>query len=139
MPAPRATGISRNRSYPKRPRNILIGLAVAAALAAGGYTVAALAEGGPGYGQGYGPGMMDGYGPGYGPMQGYGPGYRHMRGYGPGNTQDQGNEQRQGYGPGLPHARLGRQLRPRHDAGKRLRPGLRTQNDGLVARGATAL
>jgi len=51
-----------------KPRNILIGLAVAAALAAGGYTVAALAQGGPGYGQGYGPGMMqgNGYGPGYG-------------------------------------------------------------------------
>ena len=37
-------------------RKIFIGLAVAIGLAAGGYTVTALAQGVPGYG--YGPGMM---------------------------------------------------------------------------------
>jgi len=75
----------------------LIGLGVAAALAAGvgAYSFTAHAQYGGGYGPGmmgggYGPGMMDGYGPG----NGYGPGYGHMRGYGPGNNNGQG------YGPG---------------------------------------
>jgi hypothetical protein len=76
---------------------IIFGLAVAAALAAGGYTVTAVAQSGPGYS--YGPGMMDGYGPGYGPgydhMRGYGPGY-HMRGY----DRDRDDDQGRGYGPG---------------------------------------
>src|SRR5665213_3608749 len=74
----------------------LIGLGVAAALAAGvgAYSFTAHAQYGGGYGPGmmgggYGPGMMDGYGPG----NGYGPGYGHMRGFGPGNNG-------QGYGPG---------------------------------------
>ena len=66
-----------------KSRNVLIGLGVAAALAAGvgvyGYN--AVAQGGPGYGPGW---MMGG---------GYGPGY-HMRnwggGQGPGPEQDRG-------------------------------------------------
>ncbi len=74
----------------------LIGLGVAAALAAGvgAYSFTAHAQYGGGYGPGmmgggYGPGMMDGSGPG----NGYGPGYGHMRGFGPGNNGE-------GYGPG---------------------------------------
>lgn len=78
-------------------REMLIGLGVAAALAASAYGLTASAQSGPGY---YGPGMMDGYGPGYDRGRGsastpdYGPGYGHMRGYGAGNDQEQG------YGPG---------------------------------------
>ncbi len=94
-----------------KTRNTLIGLGIAAALAAGvgAYSLTASAQGGPGYG----PGMMGGYGPDYhmrgwgrgpgagqwncpafaqgdefGPAEGYGPGY-HMRGW------------REGYGPGM--------------------------------------
>ena len=86
-------------------RKYVIGLGVAAALAAGlaAYSVTASAqEGGYGPGMmdgngpggGYGPGMMGGYGPGGG--NGGGPGY-HMRGYGPGMMG--------GYGPG--YGRMG--------------------------------
>jgi hypothetical protein len=83
---------------------ILIGLGLAAALAAGAFSLIASAQDGPGYGPG--PGMMGGgYGPGM--MGGYGPGY-HMRGWGggPGGGQwncprfGQGDESGPGYGPG---------------------------------------
>ena len=53
-------------------------------------TAAVFAQGGPGYGPGYGggpgygPGMMGGWGPGYGPGRGFGPG----GGYGPGGMLD---------------------------------------------------
>ena len=112
-----------------KTRNALIGLGVAAALAAGvgAYSLTASAQDG-----GYGPGMMGGYGPGYGHMrglgggpgagpwncpafgqndesgpagrqgEGYGPGY-HMRGwgggYGPGMMQGYGRGYGPGYGP----------------------------------------
>jgi hypothetical protein len=94
-------------------RNLLIGLGIAAALAAGvgafGFT--ASAQDGPGYGP-----MMDGYGPGYGPgyghMRGYGPGYGPMHGYGRGYGHRRGDwsddSQGEGYGP-RNHLRLGRQ------------------------------
>jgi len=61
-----------------KTRNTLIGLGIAAALAAGvgAYSVTASAQD-----AGYSWGMM-GHGPGYG--QGYGPGYGHMSGYGRG-------------------------------------------------------
>jgi len=104
-----------------KTRTALIGLGVAAALAAGVgvYSLTASAQGGPGWG------MMGGYGPGYGHMrgwgggpgagpwncpafgqneqsgptgrqgEGYGPGYR-MRGWGGGP----GPGMMQGYGPG---------------------------------------
>jgi hypothetical protein len=110
-----------------KTRTALIGLGVAAALAAGVgvYSLNASAQDGPGYG----PGMMGGYGPGYhmrgwgggpgpwncpalgqndesGPAgkqgEGYGPGYR-MRGwgggYGPGMMQGYGRGFGPGYGP----------------------------------------
>jgi len=112
-----------------KTRNTLIGLGVAAALAAGvgAYSFSSFAQNGPGYG----PGMMGGgYGAGYGRMMGgggggpgagpgncpgfaqgegngpgagYGPGYGHMRGgYGPGMMQGRGYGpgMMQGYGPG---------------------------------------
>jgi len=104
-----------------KTRNILISLGVAAALAAGGYSVTALAQGGPGWGPGGGPGwMMGGWGggpsagpggpggcPGFaqGGGPGWGPGY-HMRGwgggYGPGPGMMRGwrGGEGQGYGPG---------------------------------------
>ena len=90
-----------------KTRNLMIGLGVAAALAAGigAYSYTAFAQGGPGYGPGmmgggFGPRMMSGDGPcmmqdfGPGGDQGYGPGY-HMRGWGGGPGM-----MRQGYGPG---------------------------------------
>ena len=96
-----------------KTRNLMIGLGVATALAAGigAYSYTASAQGGPGYGPGmmgggFGPGMMNGNGPGmmqdFGPGggQGYGPGY-HMRGWGGGPGPGM---MRQGYGPGYgPH------------------------------------
>ena len=76
-------------------RKILIGLSVAAALAAGlsAYAVTASAQGALGYGPGMIDGSGSGYGRGYGPMHGYGPG-NHMRDYGTGNYRQQD------YGPG---------------------------------------
>ncbi len=73
---------------------------IASALVIGTSAAAVLAQGGPGYGPGYGggpgygPGMMGGGGPGYGPgmMGGAGPGYGPGRGYGSGLGR--------GYGPG---------------------------------------
>jgi hypothetical protein len=93
-----------------KTRNLMIGLGVVAALAAGigAYSYTASAQGGPGYGPGmmgggFGPGMMmSGNGPGmtqdFGPGggQGYGPGY-HRRGWGGGPGPGM---MRQGYGPG---------------------------------------
>ena len=89
-------------------RKTLIGLGIAAALAAGVgvYSYSAVAQGGPGYGPGW---MMRDGGPGGGPWncprfgqgnksgQGYGPGY-HMRGWGggPGMMRGWGR----GFGPG---------------------------------------
>jgi hypothetical protein len=97
----------------------LIGLGVAAALAAGigAYSFTAHAQYGGGYGPGmmgggYGPGMMDGNGPG----NGYGPGYGHMRGFGPGNNGEgygPGYHMR-GYGPGMMQG-YGRGYGPRAD------------------------
>jgi hypothetical protein len=88
-------GGTDKRSDPMKTRQILTGVAIAAALAVGGYSVTALAQGGPGF---YGPGMMGSYGPGYG--QGYGPmhgyAYEHMRGY---RNDDNDSERGQGYGP----------------------------------------
>jgi hypothetical protein len=95
-------------------RKTLIGLGIAAALAAGvgAYSYTAFAQTGGGYGPGYG--HMRGYGPGM--MGGYGPGYGHMGGWGGGPGQGQWNcpvfgqnnqtesgpadSQGQGYGPG---------------------------------------
>jgi hypothetical protein len=103
----------------------LIGLGVAAALAAGvgAYSITASAQDGPGYGPGmmgggYGPGMMGGYGPGHmrgwggGPgagqwncpafgqndESGTGPADRQGEGYGPGYHM---RGWRGGYGPGM--------------------------------------
>jgi hypothetical protein len=98
-------------------RKYVIGLGVAAALAAGlaAYSVTASAQegygpgmmgggygagmmGGNGPGGGYGPGMMGGNGPGGG--NGGGPGY-HVRGYGPGMMGGNGpGYGRMGGGPG---------------------------------------
>jgi hypothetical protein len=71
-------------------RIALIGLGVAATLAAGvgAYSLTASAQDGPGYG----PGMMGGYGPGY-HMRGWG------GGYGPGMMQGYGRGFGPGYGP----------------------------------------
>jgi len=92
-------------------RNLVIGLGVAAALAAGvgAYSYTASAQRGPGYGPGWmmggwgggpGPGNCPGFaqdeGNGFGSGQGYGPGY-HMRGWGGGYGRGM---MRQGYGPG---------------------------------------
>jgi hypothetical protein len=95
-----------------KSRNVLIGLGVAAALAAGvgAYSYNAIAQGGPGYGPGW---MMRGGGPGGGPEncpafgqnggpgpgQGYGPGY-HMRGWGGGYGPGMMGGYGRGYGPG---------------------------------------
>ncbi len=99
-----------------KTRNTLIGLGVAAALAAGvgAYAFTASAQDGSGYGPGmmggYGFGMMDGYGrgdsqgggngsgPGYGHMHGDGAGI-HMRGWGGGSGP--GMMRGYGYGPGM--------------------------------------
>jgi len=87
-----------------KPRTMLIGLGVAAALAAGAYSYTASAQGGSGWGPGWlgggGPGWMMGGGPGncpgFGPGggRGWGPGY-HMRGWGGGPGM-----MGWGYGPG---------------------------------------
>ena len=97
-----------------KTRQVLIGLGIAAALAAGIGAYSASAQ--PG---GWGPGMMGGWGgqggpgpgncPGFdqgagaGPGGGYGPGYR-MRGwgggYGPGMMRGYGPGMMGGYGPG---------------------------------------
>ena len=87
-----------------KSRNVLIGLGVAAALAAGvGLTALPRSDKG---GPGYGPGMMGGYGPGYGHMRGWGggpgagsvelPRLRAKRRVGSGPAGRQG----EGYGPG---------------------------------------
>ena len=86
-----------------KTRTMLIGLGVAAALAAGAYSYTASAQGGPGWGPGGmmgggGPGNCPGFGPGGG--QGWGPGY-HMRGWGGGpGMMGWGYGRGPGYGPG---------------------------------------
>lgn len=82
---------------------ILIGLGLAAALAAGVFSLTASAQDGPGYGPGYhmgwggGPWNCPRFGQGDESGQGYGPGY-HMRGWGggPGMMRGWGR----GYGRG---------------------------------------
>lgn len=78
-----------NWSYTMKTQNTLIGLGIAAALAAGvgAYSLTASAQDGPDYG----PDMMGGYGPGY-----------HMRGWGGGPGAGQWNcpAFAQGAGPG---------------------------------------
>ena len=100
--------VASKRRNSMKPRNILISLGVAAALAAGvgAYSFTASAQDGgygPGMMGGYGPGMMGGYGPGYGPNggNGYGPGYGHMRGYGPRHDEWLWSGRPWGYGPGM--------------------------------------
>ena len=58
------------------------------------YPLAAKAQGGPGYGPGYG------MGPGYGPGYGMGPGMMYGPGYGPGYGMGPGMMYGPGYGPG---------------------------------------
>jgi hypothetical protein len=90
-------------------KSLLIGSAIAVALAAGAFAYGSSAAAqpyggwgmmGPGYGYMHGPGMMHGYGPGprYGRGPGYGPrgGYGACPGYGPGMMGP-------GYGPGWMH------------------------------------
>jgi hypothetical protein len=87
---------------------LLVALAVILGLSL--YPLEAKAQGGPGYGPGYGmgpgygpgygmgPGMM--YGPGYGPGYGMGPGMMYGPGYGPGYGMGPGMMYGPGYGPG---------------------------------------
>jgi hypothetical protein len=82
--------------------SVILGLSI--------YPLEAKAQGGPGYGPGYGmgpgygpgygmgPGMM--YGPGYGPGYGMGPGMMYGPGYGPGYGMGPGMMYGPGYGPG---------------------------------------
>jgi hypothetical protein len=86
-----------------KTRTALIGLGVAAALAAGigAYNLTASAQGGPGYG----PGMMGGYGPGYGHMRGWGggpgAGSWNCPAFGQNDESGPAGRQGEGYGPGF--------------------------------------
>ena len=110
-----------------KTRNALIGLGVAAALAAGvgAYSFTASAQGGPGLRPAHDGRLRTRLRPRLWPEARIWPRLRHMRGYGKAKAR-----------PRLPHARLGRRIRSWHDAG--IWTWLRPQNDGLVARSAAA-